>query len=60
MKIFRRQVSEGLYRPVSTSVNSAARPSNGLSGHAQLKIQAESGHILHGKMSWMHPGYKLL
>ena len=29
-------------RPVSTSANSAARPSDGLSAHAQLEIQAES------------------
>ena len=33
-------------RPVSTSANSAARPSDGLSGHAQLEIQAESQRLL--------------
>ena len=33
-------------RPVSTSANSAARPSDGLSGHAQLEIQAESERLL--------------
>ena len=32
-------------RPVSTSSNSAARPSDGLSGHAQLEIQAESERL---------------
>ena len=37
---------QSLLRPVSTSVNSAARPSNGLSGHAQLEIQAESERLL--------------
>ena len=35
-----------LLRPVSTSANSAARPSDGLSGHAQLEIQAESERLL--------------
>ena len=33
-------------RPVSTSANSAARPSDGLSGHAQVEIQAESERLL--------------
>ena len=33
-------------RPVSTSANSAARPSDWLSGHAQLEIQAESELLL--------------
>ena len=32
-------------RPVSTSANSAARPSDGLCGHAQLEIQAESERL---------------
>ena len=32
--------------PISTSASSAARPSDGLSGHAQLEIQAESERSL--------------
>ena len=32
--------------PTSTSASSAARPSDGLSGHAQLEIQAESERSL--------------
>ena len=32
--------------PVSTSANLAARPSNGLSGHAQHEIQAENERLL--------------
>ena len=33
-------------RTVSTSAKSAARPSDGLSGYAQLEIQAESERLL--------------
>ena len=33
-------------RPVSTSANSGAQPSDGLSGHAQLEIQAGSERLL--------------
>ena len=33
-------------RPVSTSANSTGRPRDGLSGHAQLEIQAESERLL--------------
>ena len=33
-------------RPVSTSANSATRPSDGQSGHVQLEIQAESERLL--------------
>ena len=35
-----------LLRPVSTSMNLVARPSDGLGGHAQLEIQAESERSL--------------
>ena len=35
-----------ILRPVSTSANSAARPGDGLSGHAQLEIQVESERLL--------------
>ena len=35
-----------MLRPVSTSANSAARPSDRPSGHAQLEIQAESKRLL--------------
>ena len=43
---FLGQWSQWFLRPVSTSANSAARPSDGLSGHAQLEIQAESERLL--------------
>ena len=33
-------------RPVSTWANSAVRSSDGLSGHTQLEIQAESDRLL--------------
>ena len=46
----RRQYAS-LLRPVSTSANSAARPSDGLSGHAQLEIQAESECLMSNALS---------
>ena len=45
-QLSRIQSRDQALRPVSTSACSAARPSDGLSGHAQLEIQAESERLL--------------